>query len=525
MSSFLTELLEHYHLSLQDLSARRAPGSFAALKRPDGLPAFENVIARLEKAIASGEKTVIYGDYDVDGLTATAILKTALDERGLKPGFFIPSRYVEGYGLNSGRIDEFHAKGYTLILTVDNGVSALSEIEKAKSLGMEVLVIDHHEAPEKLPDTPYLFHQTLSGFLPYNCSAASLAYFVAARLLGKDDSYLATLAGIAVFSDVMPLVGNNLVFAKLALASLNTERFANLASLLPALPATYEDLSFTLIPSLNSPGRIAKDSLATNNVCRFLLARDDPKAIARYRTVLLSFNEERKTVVKNVAFNPKKTLESDHGSVLCTDSYPGLSGLFANKVMREKNRPVAVFAPEEKDPSILSGSLRCPDPYHVDTFLEKNRSRFLSAGGHAKAAGLRIKAADYYQVATLFLSECEKQALESVKKDDDGIAMVLEDLNAENYAVYESFFPFGEGFEAPVFSLSAGREEVTFSQNRNAAFVYSADHSGKAVYFGDLSLFGEERYTLFTFQGRFRKETYNGKVSYSLFADKVIPEI
>ena len=113
--SFLSQLLEYYHLTANDLGKRKMPGSFASLENPFKNSDFLRVATRLEKAIANGEKTVIYGDYDVDGITATTIMKRVLDERGLNPGYFIPSRYKEGYGLNADRVKEFALKGYKLI--------------------------------------------------------------------------------------------------------------------------------------------------------------------------------------------------------------------------------------------------------------------------------------------------------------------------------------------------------------------------------------------------------------------------
>ena len=180
---FLASLLEHYHRTAKDLEARNALRSFSSLVLPDDYPGFQKVIHRLEEAISNKEKAVIYGDYDVDGLTSTAIRKRTLDSLGLNPGFFIPSRYHEGYGLNEERVRQFKEKGYSLIITVDNGISAKDSISLASSLGRETIVIDHHELPDILPPTPYIFTHLRDKFIPYNCSAASLALFVSHSLL------------------------------------------------------------------------------------------------------------------------------------------------------------------------------------------------------------------------------------------------------------------------------------------------------------------------------------------------------
>ena len=151
-----------------DLDARNKQRSFLDLKRPYINADFLNVIKILREIKANNEKIVIYGDYDADGITATAILKIAFDNFGLHTGFFIPNRYVEGYGLNNKRIDDFHHKGYKYILTVDNGITADKAIDYALSLGITTIVVDHHNCDNLAINTPYIFHQTLSNFLEEN---------------------------------------------------------------------------------------------------------------------------------------------------------------------------------------------------------------------------------------------------------------------------------------------------------------------------------------------------------------------
>ena len=517
--SFLSQLLEHYHLTLNDLGKRKLPGSFLSLEKPFECSSFLNVVSRIQKAVKEGEKVVIYGDYDVDGLTSTAIMKMALDELGLNPGFFIPSRYVEGYGLHESRVRQFAQKGYQVIICVDNGISAGKEIELAKSLGMEVIVIDHHEALNELPSTPYIFHQELSKFITYNCSAASLAYFVASYLLKRDDPYFATLAGIAVFSDVMPLVGNNLNFAKLAKESIQKYGYKNFAALTDVKNIDYSNIQFDIISSLNAVGRIKKDSISTNNACRFLIEKDKLERIQKLSQEILSANEEKKRLVKELTFKPGFSFSTSHGEVALVEDYSGIAGLLANREMKKVNRPVAIFAPSPSVEDELVGSIRAPSAYRVDEFLDHNRTKLVRFGGHPQAAGVTIKKTFYIQFATLFLQECEKQALDLGKVEDDSIVINLEDLNEENFAIYESFFPFGEGFPEPKFSLSIAKEDLVFSKNKSAVFAFSKDKKSKLVYFGMSPDFEEERYSYFVFDGTFKKEIFMGKVTYSLVAE------
>lgn len=463
---------------------------------------------------------MIYGDYDVDGLTSTAILYNGLKNRGLQPGFFIPSRYLEGYGLNAGRVRQFKEKGYSLIVTVDNGISALEEIKLADQLGMEVVVIDHHEWKEVLPETSYIFHHKLSGFLDYNCSAASLAYFVAARLMRKDDAYLGALAGIAVFSDVMPLVGNNLEFAKISLRAIERYRYDNLCSLMGG-DLSYRSIGLNLNPALNAPGRVAKDSLSTNNACRFLLEPTSEKT-TRYSSFLLQLNEKKKEIIKSFSFDEKKTFDSESAFVAMTEDFSGLTGLFANSILRQKAKPVLIFAPSDFDRDQLIGSMRLPEGYTTEPLLAKKY--LVQSGGHKRAAGVTIFAKDYLKFAVDFTSEMAKQALEhkGERDSDESIFISLEDLTLENLKTYSDFEPFGEGFAEPTFKLYFSKEDVIFSKNGKCAFLYTKDKTGKASVFSGVEALTDPQVDEFVLEGTMRREVFQNKESCCIIADKIL---
>lgn len=516
--NLLSQLLNHYHLTLKDLGVRKTPGSFQHLDTPKDCPDFKKVIGRLKQAKENNEKTVIYGDYDVDGLTATAIMKLALDEFGISCGYFIPSRYKEGYGLSVKRVEEFYEKGYRLIITVDNGISAFESIDKARELGMDVIVIDHHEIPQEKVNTPYVFHFRSEGFLSYPCSGASLAFFVACSLLRRYDPYFATLAGIAVFSDIMPLVGNNLELVKIMYASLHEKKYPNLMYLLSDNDAfTYEDISFGLIPLLNAPGRICKDSLSTNYACRFLQEKVRLLNIQRDGSMLKEINMKRKTIVNSMCF--ENEFVSDHAVVVRANDYSGLSGLFANRILKEQNKSVLVFAPKEDDPTALIGSIRVDDEHNAMDFIHHNEKYFLAAGGHPKAAGVTIRAKDYYQIATLFAAEMAINNKENAEEKNPCIEIDLEDLNEENYQIYQSFQPFGEGFPAPVFRIQIERDKFRLSPSKKAAFAYADNHQGKITLFSSLDLLEDENVSVITVEGTFKKESFRGKESYVLLCD------
>ncbi len=519
--SFLSQLLEHYHFTVKDLDSGKESGSFLCLKRPNGLPDFEKAVLRIQKAIESHEKTVLYGDYDVDGLSSVAILKLTLDYLGLNPGYFIPSRYVEGYGLSSSRVEEFHKKGYHLILCLDNGIAAVENIAYAKKLGMDVLVIDHHERQKELPCFDGLFHPLESGFLDYNCSAASLCYFLSSALLGRDSDYFAFLAGMAVFSDVMPLKGNNLVFAKMMPALFEKRGFLNIASLLGKKKCDYDDINFTLNPILNSPGRIKKDSLSTNRACSFLLELKDEEKIRKYASFLMECNQERKDSVKKYSQERIMPLSSEHALCFQSNAPSGLSGLLANRILNEKKIPVGVFTPDEKKNDSFVFSFRVPEGYSLHFLFEKHHSLFLDLGGHEKACGGSLLKKDYFMVATLFAAEMAKQSLEPMKKDA-AIAISLEEITKENYEIYSQFMPFGEGFEKPKFSLFFPKEEFHLNASGKMGFVENEKKNGRILFFSHFDEVVSSKEEFIHVKGTFRKSTYLGKDTFEILVTEVV---
>ncbi len=515
--SLLTSLLNHYSMSFEDLRRRSSARSFVDLKRPenDVLTPFTNLIrqAKDEKA-----KVVIYGDYDVDGLTSTAILKTAMDEYGLECGFFIPSRYVEGYGLTQERIKQFSQKGYKYLIAVDNGITCFDQIEYAKSLGFTTIVIDHHQKQEKLPGADFIFHQDM--FVDYNCSAASLAYFASSQLLGRDDEYLAVLAGLAVFSDVMPLVGNNLVFARMALDFINRNRYRNMSLLLDKYPATYEDLSYSIIAKLNAVGRVRSDSISTNNACRFLLDRDGTKGYLRYVGDIRDANEEKKKELKEPSFD-SHVFETDTFIGVRYEGKSGLTGLLANRLLNEKKKTACVFALDPKDDNVLVCSIRANEDYSLNDFCKKHENVFLTYGGHSKAMGFSIPK-EKMDLVCVDLAMWIMSKSFGIKKKDESIQLIKEDLSLENTEVYERFEPFGEGFPAPLFSLTVSKDSLFLSKNETSVLV--KDHNRiLAFYFNDTSLMDKD-FEYVTFTGKLRIDSYANTKSLRLIAEKAETE-
>ncbi|MFQ9633488.1 MAG: DHH family phosphoesterase, partial [Coprobacillus cateniformis] len=215
-------------------------------------------LERIHEAIENEEKICIYGDYDCDGILATTILVQAFAELGVQVGYHIPNRFDDGYGLNAARVKQMAQRGYSLIITVDNGVKAFDAVECANELGVDVIITDHHQFDNDLPDAMSFIHTKLSPEYPFKeISGGFVAYKLASALLEKQDKYLYCLAAITTISDMMPLLDENRSLVKKALTFMKSEKYPSLELLLGDQQSyTTTTIGFTIAPKINSFGRL-----------------------------------------------------------------------------------------------------------------------------------------------------------------------------------------------------------------------------------------------------------------------------
>ena len=477
---------------------------------------FSSVITKLKSLIETNDKVLIYGDYDVDGLSSTSIIYLTFKKLGKICGYYIPSRYIDGYGLTKEKIEYFHTLGYKYIICVDNGISCIEEVNLASKLGIEIIIIDHHDILSDIPKTPYIFHHHLSKFVDYEVSAASLSLYISYYLLNKFDPYLVFLAGIGVLSDVMPLVGNNLILLKQSLINYLNDGYLNIASLLNNKEVTYDSFSFNLISLLNAPGRIETDMMATIKACKFLINTDDINQIRELSKYLINTNEKKKTLINSCNIIKKFNLSSAHSSSFVIDGITGINGLICSRLLNKYNHPILVCASDYKNDENYVCSIRSPLGYNLLAFIDKNKNNMLSFGGHENACGFSIKKEKYYQIATNFSMEMENQFLNNNKnKKLNYIDLSLDELNLKNYQILESFMPFGNSHEKPLFKISVSKSMLII----NEKFIKASNNiGGEIVLFSNLELITNIKNDTISFYGYMNKNVFNSKISIQLIA-------
>lgn len=374
----------------------------APLSDPFLMKDMDRAAERIHAAIENDEPIVIFGDYDVDGVSATAILYECLTNLGAQVRCKLPSRSGGGYGITKEALDALAAKGYTLVVTVDNGISAVQEAAHAKELGVDLVITDHHLPPEKLPDAVAVVDpKRLDDESPFkDLCGAGVAFKLCAALEGCDDPAellepFGELAALGTIADVMPLVGENRTIVREGLSVLQDTMRPGLQALMEnagcaGKPITAETVSYTLAPRLNAAGRMDSASVAL----KLLLCENEEQA-AGIAARLSEINADRQHTEQQITAAALEKLAADpartHDRVIVVAGegwHPGVIGIVASRLMERYGRPVIVISTENGEGR---GSGRAPGSFNLHAGLCACAPCLIRYGGHAAAAGLTIE--------------------------------------------------------------------------------------------------------------------------------------
>ena len=400
---------------------------------------------RIEQAISNHEKVIVAGDYDCDGISATTIMVSGLRSLGLECGFYIPDRIQEGYGLNENTVRLAHKKGYSLIITVDNGVKAQTAIHLANTLGMDVIVSDHHTMDEDVDCLCVIHPNTLEDCFSTECGAA-IAY-ECMRVLGVDTNYHLELAGLASISDMMYVTKQTRAIIQNALLSINNRHEKHVFSLATDRVLNEVSVAFQVVPKLNAIGRLS--NLANvNNVVRYFLSEDE-KELYSLSSQISQVNDMRKKMSDQMVKLALMKINKNEDIIICEDAsfHEGIIGLVAGNICSSLNKPCIILARSEQG---YKASMRSPEGFHCMEFLH-SYSNFTAFGGHAQAAGFSLNVNDYQN----FLAFVKNRMLEyKWEKAEKKTLVIQEDeLSLATIQSLDTLRPFGPGFEFPNFEL------------------------------------------------------------------------
>jgi single-stranded-DNA-specific exonuclease len=510
---FLSKLLLYYGFSQSDYASWVAPASFGSIPLINEKEETKKALLYLEKAKKEGKKILVYGDYDTDGIMSCSILTRALKAYGISAEGYLPSRYLDGYGLTVENVDKIAEKGFQAIFTCDNGVSAFPALEEAQQKGLDVLILDHHEKEGEFPKVVALLHPDTLGYGPIPVSAGYLAFLFSVALLQKEDDYLLCLGALSTLSDLMPLKGYNRDVVRLALKILQKNPYPEIALLTAKKTIDESVLQMEIIPKLNAVGRLLEGH-ETNRLLKYFVFPYDEgkKAVAEW---LNAVNEERKEKTKaaelSLSYDP-----NEEALVVLADIPEGLNGLLANRLLQEYEKPVAVFSPLKKDPSILVGSIRSKEGFNVLKALESMDTP-LTKGGHAFAGGVSIKKEDFASFKKDFLFAALKHKL--TPQLEKTIPLLPEEASFANEELLASFGPFGQEWKAPRFKIE-GLDPTSFRYVSGGKYL-STPFGKEARLFsfslGANSFLGGKEVTLYV---RFVVNEYQGRRTLDLWAER-----
>lgn len=455
--------------------------SLTRLARSDDLPGMTEAVQVILPFLHTKRKIVVFGDYDADGVCASAILVTALRRLGGNAEAFIPHRFGEGYGMTAASLERLwceHADA-ALVVTVDNGISSPDEVAKLKVKGIQVVVTDHHLPGENLPKADALVNprvQSCPGSA--DLCGAGVAFFLASALAQaatekglytgpKFGGPLLVLAGLATVADLVPLKEQNRILVAQSLAYFNRCAPCGLRELRDkaarsAAALTARDYGFLLAPRINAAGRMKTADAAFD----LLVCTDEDREGARQLASRIDgFNGERRgfeqTMFQEACAQIDKAGEEDLQAVVAWDAgcvtgaakgqrwHLGVAGIVASRLLEHYHVPAAVAVGE-------TGSVRAPDGYNVHDALAAASEHLVRFGGHAAAGGFTVKPGAFEAFRAAFTTACAKQrkehALDADARDFDGW-VEPGDLTPGLYADLRRLEPFGEGNPEPVFGL------------------------------------------------------------------------
>ncbi len=445
------------------------------LLNPFGLSGMDTAVKRIFNAIKAEELICIYGDYDVDGVTSTTLLYLFLKEIGAKVIYYIPNRLDEGYGLNMEAMDEIKEKNVQLIITVDCGMTAVDEVKYAKSLGMDIIITDHHQPSEEIPEDAVAILNPLTPGDTYpfkSLCGVGVAFklVMALRFFLKQNHYFKNnipnikkyldLVALGTIADVVPLIGENRIFVKHGLQMM-TDRKVRIGLLelmklsgLNQKKITTTHVGYIIAPRINAVGRMG----CSDRGVKLLISENTTEA----RWLAEELNQEnkyRQDIEKNILKESFEKIENNKlhekykGIVLYSEEWhPGVIGIVASRVVERYSKPAIVITYES---GVGKGSARSIPAFHLYNGLKSISDILIGFGGHKYAAGIKVDPANLKLLQKSFHDIIEKELDENDFIPEIHIDSFVEpeDINTELLDWLDKMRPFGSGNHEPVFCM------------------------------------------------------------------------
>lgn len=419
----------------------------------------DKAVAVIRDALEKHEEITVFGDYDVDGVTATAILLTYLRKQGAQVDFYIPDRHGEGYGLNIAAVEQIatHSK---LLITVDCGITCAAEVARAKELGMRVIVTDHHQLGPQLPQCEAVLNPLLGSY-PFRRLCGAGVAFKLVQAMGGTEAIepLWELAALATIADIVPLMDENRVIVYYGLAAMAATQRPGLIALMESAgvdpqKVTSSDVAFRMAPRINAGGRLALASrgvqlLTTRRMdtAREIAEELNQDNIRRRELEIEIFHQADEMTRQQIDFLNERAI------VICGEGWnPGVIGLAASRLVEKYKWPTILLS---KDGDVCVGSARSIPGVNIHDAMSTCRDLFVRFGGHAQAAGLTIEAKNVPEFRRRLSEAIREQAAPEafIPTEEYDLELELSEMTEEFVDAFSAMQPTGFGNPAPVFCV------------------------------------------------------------------------
>ncbi len=482
-------------------------------------------------SIEEDEKICIYGDYDADGITSTAVLMEVLSNLTSNLAYYIPSRFEEGYGLNCGALDKIKAAGLDLVITVDCGSVSCAEVEHAKEIGLKILVTDHHTITDKVADC--LVINPMQPGCPYpfkHLAGVGVAFKLAQAIAAETGlpksavNRTLDLVGVGTIGDIVPLVDENRTLAKYGIRSLNLTQRPGLSKLIEGTSLQRgkiksENISYVIVPHLNASGRMQDAKIAAS-----LMMEKDSEKVKEGVETLISCNQQRKKIQSETFEQCCNIVEEKYQTapflvIDLEDAHEGITGIVAGKLKEIYHRPAVIVTPTAGD--CLKGTGRGIEGIDLYSLLKDNEELFERFGGHAAACGFTMKKQHLDTLRSRLNESMGRILADNPELADAHIQADLKleagDVNLQLVAELKMLEPFGCENPQPLVSirLRPGSIRKMGNQNQYTKFIGVLDDGREiqCVIFKEAKSYDEllKKGQPLTVTGNLESQTWNGK--------------
>ncbi len=488
--------------SCQEMEKYLKPDYTEDIHDPFVFSDMEKAVTRIIAAGEKKEKIAIFGDYDVDGITASVMLAEALEQLGFgNSEIYIPDRQLEGYGLNKEAVEYLAKIGIKLIITVDCGITGVAEVSLAKNLGMDVVITDHHHAPDALPEALAIINPNVAGCAyPFkNLAGVGVVFKLVQALYQKTNpkniekiKWFLDLVAVGTIADCVPLLGENRVLAKYGLVVLSKTRRLGFREIFKVgriaidenNPPDAQKVSFQIAPRINAAGRMDHANSAYK-----LMVEKNP-VLARDLALELELkNQERQKItaeiVREIRIIAENSFRNRNLIFAANEHWPvGILGLIAGKIAEEFAKPAVILQKQKQE---YAGSLRSVPPVNIISALEKCSNLLIKFGGHSQAAGVRVapeKIEKFYEKLSRIIDE-ELAGKEIIPRTEIDLEISCADINWDLVGDIRRMEPFGEGNEEPVFlvrDLQIQEARVVGNGSRHLKLALSGSDNAPKIF-------------------------------------------